>query len=319
MLLNAVAISCGTPQWGIPYSRPLRSSLSAGFAYLSLCAILERVVRGVPEGTSRMADRDRFSDVAVAEARLEIPAVNLLWDILVRPVDTLSYLRDHPQRIWLAPVILAVLLVVAQGLVTIPIANRPSAERLDAQLAQMPAQGRAQIQARMVRGASLALLAATTLITGAIGLCVRWLFRAGAIHLFSLRLGGRNRFDQVFSMVVWTWVPLLVRSLLQTFNIAFSGTVPTHRGLAAYLAALGQPLPGGVQYTLLSEAQADLFALWNLMLLGAGVLIVSELSRVRALLATVSYWVLATALSPVPSLVGQLVLSRFPMLRGPGG
>ena len=266
-----------------------------------------------------MADQDQFSEVAATGARLEIPATNLLWDILVQPVEALSYLRDHPQRIWLAPVILAILLVVAQALVTIPVAGRSAAQRLEAQLAQIPGQERAHIATRLVRGASLVLLAATALVTGLVGLCARWLFRAGAIHLFSLRLGGRNRFDQVFSMVVWTWVPLLMRSLLQTLNIALSGRVPTHRGLAAYLAALGQPLPTGVHYALLSEVQVDLFSLWNLMLLAAGVLIVTELSRVKAVLVTAGCWILATALSLIPTLVGQLVLSRFPMLRGLGG
>lgn len=266
-----------------------------------------------------MADQDQFSDAAATEARLEIPTTNLLWGILVQPVQTLSYLRDHPQRIWLAPVILAILLVVAQALVAIPIASRPTAQRLEAQLAQMPAQERAQVGARIIQGANLALLAATAVLTGLIGLCVSWLFRSGAIHLFSLGLGGRNRFDQVFSMVVWTWVPLLMRSLLQILNIAFSGTLPIHRGLAAYLAALGQPLPTGVHYDLLSQVQMDLFVLWNLMLLAAGVLIVTELSRAKALLVTVGYWVLATALGLIPTLLGRLVLSRFPMLRGLGG
>ena len=261
----------------------------------------------------------RQADVPAAGVRSETPTPNLLWGILIQPVHTLTYLRDHPQRTWLAPVILAILLVVAQALVIVPVANQAATEGLEEQLAQMPAEERARIEERMGRGTNLPLLAGTALISGLIGLWVRWLFRAGAIHLFSLGLGGRNRFNQVFSMVVWTWMPLLMRSLLQTLNIAFSGTLPTHRGLAAYLAALGQPLPTGAHYALLSQVQLDLFALWNLMLLASGVLIVTELSRAKALLVTVGYWVLATALSLIPVLVGQLFLSRFPTLGGAGG
>lgn len=266
-----------------------------------------------------MADPDQFSDVTTAKAPAEIPAPNLLWGVLVQPVHTLRYLRDHPQRIWLGPVILAVLLMVAQGLVTVPIASRTAAKGLEEQLAQMPAQERAQIEGRIGQGANLPLLAGMTLITGLIGLWVRWLFRAGAIHLFSLGLGGRNRFDQIFSMVVWTWMPLLMRSLLQTLNIAFSETLPLHQGLAAYLAALGHPLPTGTHYVLLSQMQMDIFVLWNLMLLALGVLIVTELPRGKALLVTAGYWVLATALSLTPTLVGQLFLSRFPILGRAGG
>lgn len=263
--------------------------------------------------------QDQFSDVPAAGVRSETPTPNPLWAIFYRPVYTLTYLRDHPQRNWLTPVILTILLVVAQALVTVPVANQAAAERLEGQLAQIPTEERAQIEERMAQRANLPLLAGTALISGLIGLGGRWLFRAGAIHLFSLGLGGRNRFNQVFSMVVWTWMPLLMRSLLQTLNIAFSGTLPTHRGLAAYLAALGQPLPTGAHYALLSQMQLDLFALWNLMLLALGVLIVTELSRVKALLVTAGYWALATALSLIPILVSQLFLSRFPVLGGAGG
>ena len=266
-----------------------------------------------------MDHQDQFSDVPITEGHQETPPPNLLWDILAQPAHTLIYLRDHPQRTWLAPVILAILLVAAQALVTIPVANQVATERLEGQLAQISAEERAQIEERMGQGPNLPLLVGTALISGLMGLWVRWLFQAGAIHLFSLGLGGRNRFHQVFSMVVWTWMPLLMRSLLQILTIAFSGTLPTHRGLAAYLAALGQPLPTGVHYALLSQVQLDLFALWNLTLLALGVLIVTELSRAKALLVTAGYWVLATGLSLVPTLVGQLFLSRFPMLGGAGG
>jgi hypothetical protein len=258
-------------------------------------------------------------DVTATGVRMETSTPNLLWGILIQPVKTLTYLRDQSQRTWLAPVILAVLLVIAQSLVTVPVANQAATAQMEEQLAQMQIEEAAQIEGRMDRGARLPLLAGTMLVSGLIGLWMRWLFRSGAIHLFSLGLGGRNRFSQIFSMVVWTWVPLLMRSLLQTLSIAFSGTLPTHQGLAAYLAALGQPLPAGTPYALLSQTQLDLFALWNLMLLALGVLIITELSRAKALLVAAGYWALATGLSLVPTLVQQFFLSRFPMVGGSGG
>lgn len=266
-----------------------------------------------------MAGEDQLSDIAAAEAQQEASTPNLLWGIFAHPAHALTYLRDHPQRSWLAPLILAILLIVAQGLVTAPIAAQMAADRLEEQLAQMPADQRAQFEGRLAQGPNLTLLAGTALVTGLIGLIVRWLFRAGVIHLFSLGLGGRNRFNQVFSMVAWTWMPFLIRSLLQTLNIAFSGTLPTHRGLSAYLAAIGSPLPTGTQYVLLSQVDMDLFVLWNLALLGLGVLIVTGLPRIKALLVTAGYWVLATGLSLIPTLAGHFFMARFSMLGGAGG
>lgn len=270
-----------------------------------------------------MNHQDQSSHAFTAGVRPGALTTNPLWGILVQPARTLTHFRDHPRRSWLAPAILAILLVVAQSLVTVPITNQATAEQVEEQRptgtvgAQMPPEERAQVEGRMDQRSNLPLVAGTAIVGGLIGLWVRWLLRAGAIHLFSLGLGGRNRFNQVFSMVVWTWVPLLIRSLLQTLTIALGGTVPTHRGLAAYLAALGQPLPTGIQYTLLSQTQLDLFVLWNLLLLALGVLIVTGLSRGKVLVVTAGYWVLATGFSLIPSLVQQFFVSRF--LLGPGG
>jgi len=262
-----------------------------------------------------MGYRHQPLDPAMGQAEVFTP--NPLWGILAQPARTLTYLRDRPRGAWLAPVILAVLIVVAQSLVTVPVATRLATERMQEQLAQIPAEQRAQVEGQ-VRTPNLPLLAGTSLVGALITLWVRWLFRAGVIHLLSLGLGGRSRFDQVFSMVVWTWVPLLIRSLLQILNTALSGSLPTHQGLAAYLAALGQPLPTGVHYTLLTRTQLDLFVVWNLLLLALGVLIVTELSRAKALVVTVGYWVLATGLGLIPALVQEFLLSRF-LTMGPGG
>lgn len=259
------------------------------------------------------------ADVTVAGLSAEPSTPNPLWGILVHPVHTLTCLRDLPQRTWLAPAVLAVLLVLAQSLVTVPVANQAASAQLEEQLAQMQIEEEAQIDGPMDRRANLPLRVATMLAWELFALWVRWLVRSGAIHLLSLGLGGRNRFNQVFSMVVWTWVPLLIRSLLQTLNIAFSGTLPGNQGLAAYLAALGQPLPAGTSHILLSSTQLDVFVLWNLMLLALGVLIITGLPRGKALFVTAGYWALATALSLAPILVQQLFLSRFLVLGGSGG
>ncbi|MEA3346171.1 MAG: YIP1 family protein [Chloroflexota bacterium] len=239
-----------------------------------------------------MKNQDQLPSESTAEARLEAPAPNLLWSIIVQPVRALTYIRDNPRRSRLAPIMIAILLAIAQALVTVPIADQ---------------------------GAEADLLrAGIALVSGLMGLGVRLAFRMGMIHLLGLGLGGRNRFDQVFSVVAWTWVPLLIRSLLRTLVIAFSGALPTHQGLVAYLAALGQPLPTGIHHALLSQIQLDIFTLWNLMLLALGVLVITELPKTKALLMTAGYWALATGLSLISTLAGRFLLPHLPMLGGGG-
>ena len=67
-----------------------------------------------------MDDQDRSlpgfdqaqAEVAATGERSQTSSPNLLWGILARPAQTLTYLRDQSQRTWLAPVILAILLVI---------------------------------------------------------------------------------------------------------------------------------------------------------------------------------------------------------------
>jgi hypothetical protein len=253
------------------------------------------------------------------EAAKEVLTRNLLWGILAHPVQTLAFIRDFPQRTWLVPATMAVLLVIAQSLVTVPVDNHMTSGKPSGRTDQIVVPEGSEIDGMTTRGSGLFLRAISMIAWGSVVLCVRWAVRSGAIHLFSLAAGGRNRFGQILSMVVWTWVPLLLRSLLQILVIAFGGSVATHQGLAAYLAALGEPLPVGLPQALLSSTQFDVFVLWNLMLLSLGVLIITGLPKVKALYVTVAYWVLATVLSLVPVLVQRLLLSGVVESGGPRG
>ena len=258
-----------------------------------------------------MAVQYEFPDAGGMETPPEIAGSDLLQHIILQPVQALTYLQYHPQQTWFVPVVLAILLVIAQALVTVPVASGAATQQLQKQLAQVPAEERAQIEQRLAQGNNMVLSAGTAIVTGLIGLWLHWLLRTGVIHLVARRMGGRHNLNQVFGVVVWTWIPQLLRGLLRTLSIAFSGTLTAHQGLSAYVAALGQRLPIGTYYALLSSAELDLFVLWSLMLLALGVLIVTELPRAKALIVTAAYWGVATALTLASTIIGQLFSSRF--------
>ena len=145
------------------------------------------------------------------------------------------------------------------------------------------------------------------------GRVVGWLAWAGALYLAGLALGGRSSFGQMFRTVVWTWLPYVLRGLLQTVYILASGQLIAHPGLSGLVQEdrpLGEmivtpPSPG---QTILASflSQIDLFLVWNLILLLIGVMVVTRLPRRKATLLTLGVWVLLTALSLIPALVGGL-------------
>ncbi len=108
--------------------------------------------------------------------------LGLLLDILVRPARALSAVAEHPQRLWLVPLIIAVVVVVASVVVAVPLTRQLSAQLMEEQLANMPPEARAQAEQFMAPGSPFTTVAYLTgLLGGLLGLVVGWLFRAGVL------------------------------------------------------------------------------------------------------------------------------------------
>ena len=245
----------------------------------------------------------------------------LLWGMIVRPRATLEYLREHGRRTWWLPALLAALLIVLPVVVAAPITARQARESFLAAQEQlgersggeMSAEDQAQMEQAMSITASPLITAVFPAVGSVFGRVVGWLAWAGALYLAGLALGGRSSFGQMFRTVVWTWLPYVLRGLLQTVYILASGQTITHPGLSGLVQEdrpLGEmivtpPSPG---QTILASflSQIDLFLVWNLVLLLVGVMVVTRLPRRKAMLLTFGIWVLMTALSLIPALVGGL-------------
>jgi hypothetical protein len=254
--------------------------------------------------------------------------IRLLWGMIVRPRSTLEYLSQHGGRTWWVPAILAVLLLLFSIIVAAPITARQAREAVQATQEQLrerlgtgvSAEQQAQIEQSMSVAASPLITVAFPAITGVIGRVVGWLVWAGALYLVAMALGGRSTFGQMFHIVVWTWLPYVLRSLIQTIYILATGQLIANPGLSA-LAGETRPVaemlsaPPGLGQTLLKAflSKLDLFLVWNLVLVVVGVAVVTHLPRRKAVLVTLGVWLLLTALSLLPVLVGALLAGQIGM------
>lgn len=240
---------------------------------------------------------------------------HLLLDILVRPARALTAVADHPQRLWLVPLIIALVVVTASLLVSVPLAQQASAELLEEQLANMPPEARAQAEQFMAPGSPFATIAYVTgFLGGVLGLVVGWLFRAGVLHFAALALGGQNRFGQMFSVITWTRVPEIARTLVQTISMALSGQLITKPGLS-YLVASGDQIRDSTNLTFYFLSGVDIFLVWDLILVTIGVAAAARFSRRKAFGLAVGYWVLAVLLGAIPVLISRAFL---PLTTGGG-
>lgn len=258
-------------------------------------------------------------DKAPAPGREKLP--RLLWGMIVRPRTTLEILREREGRTWWLPALLAVLLTVLPIVVSAPM----TADQVrEAVLASQQQQGeqrgteaspeeQAQMEQAMSVAASPLITVVFPAIGGVIGRVVGWLAWAGALYLAGVAIGGRSTFAQMFRTVIWTWLPYALRGLLQTVYILASGQAIANPGLSGLVResrpvgemVLAPPSPGQTLLVALLS-RVDLFWIWNLILLVTGVTVVTRLPQRKAVLVTVGVWLLLTALSLVPALVGGL-------------
>jgi hypothetical protein len=241
----------------------------------------------------------------------------LLWGMIVRPRATLEVLREREGRTWWWPALLALFLVVLPVLVAAPITARQTREAVLAAQEQwgeeMSAGDEAQMEQAMSVAASPLITAVFPAVRSAVGRVVGWLAWAGALYLAGMALGGRSTFGQMFRLVVWTWLPYALRGLIQTVYILASGQIIANPGLSGLVQenrpvsemVLAPPSPG--QMLLVAFlSRVDLFLVWNLILLVVGVTVVTRLPRRKAVLVTLGVWLLLTAVSLLPVLVGGL-------------
>ena len=239
----------------------------------------------------------------------------LLWGMIVRPRVTLEYLRDREGRTWWIPVLLGVLLTALPIVVAAPATTRQAVlvaqeQWGERQRAEMPAEEQAQIESI---AASPLLIVVFPAVGSVVGRVVGWLAWAGALYLAGMALGGRSTFGQMFRTVVWTWLPYVLRGLLQTVYILVSGQLIANPGLSGFIQSnypAGETalVPPSLGQTVLQAllGQVDLFLFWNLILLVIGVMVVARLPRRKAALVTLGVWLLLTALSLIPAIAGGL-------------
>ncbi len=244
--------------------------------------------------------------------------LSLVWGVIWRPRKTFEFLREHKSRGWL------LLALINMGLAILVIAvSAPISARLaqDAIRKQLEARGANLVEVPPEAQQQAAQFATNPLFNtvlpglgSTVGLWVVWLVWSGALHLLGTMVGGNNSFGQMLHAVVWSWLPQSLRSLLQVAFVTLTGEVIKNPGLSGLASspelAAGEFVapPGPGQLALQSFlAQIDLFQIWNFLLLVVVVIATARLSRRKAILITLSVWILLTLIRMLPALLTGMV------------
>jgi hypothetical protein len=199
---------------------------------------------------------------------------------------------ERPTRSWLVFALLATLLIVLSVVVTAPINTQQAKADIETQLEQQAKQGQAITPQQREMALGFATNPLFTTVLPAVGVVVMlwlgWGVWAAALYLTVTVMGGRGRFGLMWQAVVWSYLPLALRSLVQTGFVLATQTAIRHAGFSGYVT--GTDTNSVLLATFLGGV--DVFVLWNLILLIVGVSVTARVSKAKSVLVPLVVWIL---------------------------
>ncbi len=242
--------------------------------------------------------------------------LRLLLGTLIRPMATMRALSRQKRRWWGLIALLALVALSAQAYAY----AAANAEHLyQSQLnfyESMPEEERGPYMQPPQRLSTPMITVVVRLLGSVVGTVVTWLIWAGALYLLGIFFGQNSaKFGGLFAMTLWAWVPYVVRNFIQAIYMFVTNETIYNQGLSglAYDQAPPTMFSSFQPYVapstgdlLLARAlgRVDVYAVWNVALLIAGVHAFTQLGRRKSIWLTVGLWLLFTALSLLPALVG---------------
>ena len=249
---------------------------------------------------------------------------SVLGGMLFSPMKTFTYMREQGSRAWIIMVLLAVSLSVLPAVVSGPLVGQQAQEAFLQATEGQEFEGPEGEEGLATAAGVVSSPIITTVLPAVgslVGLLFNWFLWGGTLHLISMLAGGRNSFGQMWQVVIWSWLPYAIRSLVQTIYIAVTQTLIENPGLSGFVASPASddpfnfvpPSPGQLALqSLLSRI--DIYLFWQLALLVVGLMVMAQVSRRKGLGMVLIVWSLFTLLAMGVAMAGGMVASSF----GPG-
>ena len=210
-----------------------------------------------------------------------------LLGVIFSPGETFRSIAQRPD--WVVPLI--VMVIISVGTIAL-FAPRIDWDPLRDQLAdQMSTQGRDVSDSDLQQMISVSKI--VMYIQSVVGIPIATLVIALVFLLAFKMFGGEGDFGQYFSVVIYSFVPQMISSILAVIILLIKGTVRLDAIQTLVMSNLGflaDPTEQAVQFALLSSI--DLFTFWTLALLVIGFGLVSKLSKGQVIGIVIAVWLI---------------------------
>lgn len=220
-------------------------------------------------------------------------AVINLGRVLIEPSSVFKWAKDNPN--FIIPVVLLVVVSIISGVISAPLAADLAQKKLQSGTTKLtPAQ---EGQAKQM----MKFLPYIAVVTGLFSVIFAIFIQSALMHLGMSMFGGSAKFTVGLATVAYAQVPIVLQQILQSIYAVASGKI-----VAPGLSAL---LPFGQQMGPLAAflGRIDIFALWSIILLVIGFSATYKISKGKATVVVVGYWLLGTILAVGLATLGSLL------------
>jgi hypothetical protein len=230
-------------------------------------------------------------------------------DVLLRPRHEFQRMTSETRATWLTPMILltltAALVVVLAGYQKTRAAMMGEVQLPPDWQYWTPEMQNNYMQAQQAtQGATFIYI--FPLVGALTSLWVGWLLLAALLHFGSTLLGGRGSMQGALNIVAWAGLPFVVRDLLRLIFMFSTGHTIASPGLSGFVTT-----SGFISHLL---TRADIFLIWNIILLVIGFAIADGLSRGKAVTGVLTVMLLVllaqAGLGALTSGLGGLAIQR---------
>ncbi|MDQ7029159.1 MAG: YIP1 family protein [Ardenticatenia bacterium] len=252
-----------------------------------------------------------------ADDRSHVAVPILLIGLVDRPTQTFQAIAAKPRRLWLVPLTLLVLAVLFHTWATADLQTQLQADISQYWIEhgrfaeQMPPEAReealAAIERQRQEGASSGLLT-LSLAAGIVGTMLGWVVWGAVLHYVAKLMGHEgSRFDVMFNVAAWAWIPLGIGLVVRGGFALVTGTLPVNEGLS-FLVATGTYARDALNplFQLLNALTLWQLASWWLLITGTAA--VSGIPRRRWAGVVLGIWLLFALLKLVPLMVQRTLM-----------
>ncbi len=220
-------------------------------------------------------------------------AIKNLSLVLIKPSRVFEWIRENPK--WWVPVIVLIITSVVIAVISAPL----SADFAQKKLLSSSSNASPEQLAKSKQIMESPILPVIAAVSAFIGIIITILIQSGLLHLGAYVFGGRAKFTVGIATVAYAQVPIIIQQIIQSIYMAASGKL-VMQGLSALIPGDQIATPLGALL-----GRIDIFSIWSIILLIMGFSITYKITKGKAAVITIGYWVLGTVFVILPMLLSM--------------